>query len=110
MRTRQGTAWGFEDDGFRRERGCEHEGCLGDPFPASRKELQAGVHELLGPGKPNWLWLTLPYKLKGRLCVVHAIEWREKLERWYAEAKADDICGECAGLRGTHEMTCSKKR
>ena len=112
-RTRQGTPWGYEADGIKRVRCCLHDDCLYDshvdPYATTREVLQAGVREFLRPGVPFELWLALPERLKGRLCAEHAIEWRSKLERWFEEARLDDVCGECAGLRGTHAWNCSER-
>lgn len=74
-------------------------------------EAKRGVRVLLVKDPSLfYLWICTPPEAWGQLCEGCARAWRACLEVMKAEADADDVCGECAGLRGQHEWTCSKRQ
>lgn len=125
MRTRQGTSRGYGEDGFPILRGCKGWRALGTAWVPCESavysltsvghltpaEARRGVRVLRSKDPAlDYLWYCTPPEAWGQLCEECAKAWRVRLEVMKAEADADDVCGECAGLRGQHEWTCSKRQ
>jgi hypothetical protein len=101
MRTKQGTLRGYDDDGFRRMRGCRGWtlGWFCDEILSPREaklavlELRGSACESLRPSRvparfgsawppgewPAWVWMLLPDGARGQLCVDCARRYREAL-------------------------------